>query len=201
MRNLILSLILSACSLLAVQDVYGQAYLEDYYIKRRVAQLVPYIPDHGMENSRREAFEPSFYRLLNHAFSMPSSGIGEIGYEEWLYYFVSGQDYDGSENNQVEVIDYTLNGQKTAYVEVKYFQRNHTIVLHYNGFDWVIADFDSLKTRLEQYIAEMREYFQSREWDDYVANIMNGDDEDWKQMAREKQKELEEYFRKYPLRK
>jgi hypothetical protein len=65
----------------------------------------------------------------------------------------------------------------------------------------VISDFDNVKTRLEQYILEMREYFRSSEWDAYVANIMNGDDEDWKAAARRKMEEVEEYFRKYPGRK
>ena len=201
MKKLIYSLILLVCSLLAIQDVYGQYYYKDYYIKKRVAELVPYIPDHGMDNCRMVAFEPSFYRVLNHAFEIPSSGIGEIGYEEWLYYFVSGQDYEGYEDAKVEVVDYTFIGKKTAYVEVNYLHRNHNIVLYFNGFDWVISDFDNVKTRLEQYIVEMREYFRSSEWDAYVANIMNGDDEDWKASARRKKEEVEDYFRRYPVRK
>ena len=186
---------------MAIQDVYGQYYYKDYYIKKRVAELVPYIPDHGMDNCRMVAFEPSFYRLLNHAFEIPEGGIGEIGAEEWLYYFITGQDYDGYEDAKVEVIDYTFIGKKTAYVTVNYIKRNHNIVLLFNGFDWVISDFDNVKTRLEQYIVEMREYFRSSEWDAYVANIMNGDDEDWKASARRKMEEVEEYFRRYPVRK
>ena len=201
MKRLIFSLILLVCSMMAIQDVYGQYYYKDYYIKKRMAELVPYIPDHGMDNCRMVAFEPSFYRVLNHAFEIPSSGIGEIGYEEWLYYFVSDQDYEGYEDAKVEVVDYTFIGKKTAYVEVNYLHRNHNIVLYFNGFDWVISDFDNVKTRLEQYIVEMREYFRSSEWDAYVANIMNGDDEDWKASARRKMEEVEEYFRRYPVRK
>ena len=170
-------------------------------LQGRVAELVPYIPDHGMDNCRMVAFEPSFYRLLVHAFEIPEGGIGEIGAEDWLYYFITGQDYDGYEDAKVEVIDYTFIGKKTAYVTVNYIKRNHNIVLHFNGFDWVISDFDNVKTRLEQYIVEMREYFRSSEWDAYVANIMNGDDEDWKASARRKMEEVEDYFRRYPVRK
>ena len=201
MRKRILTLMLLVCGLLAVQDGYGQVYLKDYYIKRSAADLVQYIPDHGMENSRREAFEPSFYRLLNHAFSIPASGIGEIGYEEWLYYFVSGNGDCDCASHPVEILSYSLVGKKTAYVEVNYLHNNHNLVLSYNGYKWVIADFDNVKTRLEQYIVEMRSHFQSSEWEDYVANIMNSDDEDWKEAARRRKEEVAEYFRKYQIRK
>ena len=62
MKRLILSFILLVCSLLAIQDVYGQYYYKDYYIKRRVAELVPYIPDHGMDNCRMVATGSEYSR-------------------------------------------------------------------------------------------------------------------------------------------
>ena len=144
MTKKIISIILLACSLMTIQKVYSQKYDDESVVSKRVIQLFKYIPDHGMENCRKEGFEPSFYNLLVHAFSIPSEGIGAIGREEWLYYFVTGQDVDGCAYHPVTVVDYFMNGNMTAYVEVNYNHRNHNIVLHYNGSDWVISDFDNV---------------------------------------------------------
>ena len=206
MTKRIITLILLTCGLLGAQKGYSQEdidrnYTNVYLVSERVALLVKYIPDHGMGNSRKEGFEPSFYNLLVHAFSVPSEGIGAIGREEWLYYFVTAQDDCECGFHPVKVTDYYLNGNKTAYVEVNYLHRNHNIVLYYDGSDWVMSDFDNVRTRLEQYIKEMRAYFLSSEWDAYVSNFIKEADDEWKQAAYKKLKEVEEYFRKYPVRK
>ena len=189
--------------LLTIQTGYSQenvtmSFSQESIIKRQAIQLVKYLPDHGMENTCKEGFDPFFYEMLTHAFSIPSNGIGEIGKEEWLYYFVSGNDGCECANHPVKIVSCNLIQKEIAYVELNYHHRNHKLTLHYNGFDWVISDFDNVRKRLMVYISDMRLYFLSSEWTSYVSKFL--EDDDWKECTLERLQEIDEYFQKYPSR-
>lgn len=194
---------LLAFILLAIPNCYSQENVtisrsQESIIKQQAVRLVKYLPDHGMENTCKEGFDPLFFEMLTHAFSIPSNGIGEIGSEEWLYYFVSGNDGCECTNHPVKILTCNMIRNETAYVELNYLHRNHELTLNYNGFDWVISDFDNVGNRLMVYIKDMRLYFLSSEWASYVSKFL--EDDDWKFCALERLQEIDEYFRKYPSR-
>ena len=60
------------------------------FLTDRTLELCQYIPDHVLKPEAKEAMTPDFFRALSEAFNAPVADYGEIGDNEWLWYFVTG---------------------------------------------------------------------------------------------------------------
>lgn len=163
-----------------------------------IRALVECIPDHFFDVSTVWAFTEDYYALLKEAWAVPSDGLGEIGSDEWLYYFVTGQDSDDTFGFQ-DVVSVNTTGE-TSYVvfEYKAFEiEQHRMILKHENDGWKIADFDDTRIELINYIKQQREYFRSEDW---PANIKEVLSQGWLQKSDidKYQKEIEDYFREYP---
>lgn len=56
----------------------------------RALELCQYIPDHVLKPEAKEAMTPEFFLALSEAFDAPVADFEEIGDNEWLWYFVTG---------------------------------------------------------------------------------------------------------------
>ncbi len=59
-------------------------------LSERVLELCQFIPDHGLNPEARDYMTPEFFGALSEAFDAPVVDYGEIGDNEWLWYFVTG---------------------------------------------------------------------------------------------------------------
>lgn len=194
---LLLSLLLfSACTIHVGPNTHEQPNAD------RIQQLIANIPEHGLDNANRDEFTPEYYELLSHAWAIPSDGVGDIGSDEWLYYFVSGNGEPASETvlgeihyqNDTVVADFNMLFPLDETTCDTVF---HYLTLTHNGEKWVISDFDDTKYQLQQYIQTQRKHLKSPEWNeylDYVAeNYPNG-----KEDVATRRQQVEDYFDKYP---
>ena len=60
------------------------------FLTDRTLELCQYIPDHVLKPEAKEAMTPVFFWALSEAFDAPVADYGEIGDNEWLWYFVTG---------------------------------------------------------------------------------------------------------------
>jgi len=163
---------------------------------QRIEELIEYIPDHEIIDGSEKAFSPEYYSLLQEAWQVPSDGIGEIGSDEWLYYFISGN--GGRDENRTIKIVSTIVVRDSAEVtfDMKQFGENvqHQMILQRMEDLWVIADYDGTKAKLQEYIETQSNYFQSKEWQNYLHPILAANDE-FSQEARERQQEVEKWLK------
>lgn len=194
---LLLSLLLfSACTIHVGPNTHEQPNAD------RIQQLIANIPEHGLDNANRDEFTPEYYGLLSHAWAIPSDGVGDIGSDEWLYYFVSGNGEPASKTvlgeihyqNDTVVADFNMLFPLDETTCDTVF---HYLTLTHNGEKWVISDFDDTKYQLKQYIQTQRKHLKSPEWNeylDYVAeNYPNG-----KEDVAIRRQQVEAYFQQYP---
>jgi len=168
----------------------------------RIQQLIDNIPDHGIENASRDEFEPEYYDLLYHAWAIPEDAVGELGSNEWLYYFVTGNDDmpketvlgEVSESNDTVVANFNIVFDTGGEVKDSMF---HYLTLTHNGEKWVISDFDDTKYQLQKYIREQRLHFKSQEWQDYLSYLLR-EYPDCSDEVDAKKHEIDQYFRQYP---
>lgn len=160
-------------------------------------ELLKAIPDHGINPGSEEYFTPQYYSLLQQAWAVPSDAIGQIGSDDWLYYFVSGNgDWDGQFNYSI-----TRCADSGNFVLIEFYlnqsgqEREHTLTLLRQGSRWLIADYDNTLQQMQQYIHKQCQYFQSEEWRNYLSTILSADDS-FSQEARQRQKEVEEWLGK-----
>ena len=167
--------------------------------RERVTQLIEALPDHEIMAGSQSAFAPDYYNLLQQAWAVPSDGIGEIGSDEWLYYFISGNaGRDPNRSVNIEDIKAQGDGAEVIFLVTNYDERReHKLCLMRLDSQWVIADFDDTKSKLEEYIQRQRQFFQSPEWQDYLGPILAPDDE-FSQQARERIQEVEGWLKKQP---
>ena len=59
-------------------------------LSEKALELCQYIPDHGPVDGSEAYLTPDFYHAYAAAFDAPVAEYGEIGENEWLYYFVTG---------------------------------------------------------------------------------------------------------------
>lgn len=169
-------------------------------IDENIQQLIRLIPNHGLSDSAKNKFDSYYYALLEEAWAIPSNGLGGIGDEEWLYYFISGNGEDATryvldnittdgDHKKVDfqaVWDYEDNQQK---------KQKHTLYLKKSGEKWIIENFDGTKNQLEKYIKEMRAFYKSPNWAEmYDAGLK---DKDIKEITIETNNKVNEYFNKY----
>lgn len=167
--------------------------------QQRVAQLIEFLPDHEIIPGSESAFAPEYFELLQQAWAVPSDGIGEIGSDEWLYYLVSGNGgRDPNRTISIENIIAQGDGAEATFTITNFgVSIRHTLCLMKLNGTWVISDFDGTKIRLKEYIDRQSQYFQSDQWQDYLAPILAPDDE-YSQQARHRIQEVHRWLQKQP---
>lgn len=159
-----------------------------------IRALVECIPDHGFDASPAWAFTDDYYALLKEAWAVPSDGLGEMGSDEWLFHFLTGQDTDETWGFQDVVSVNTTGGTSYVIFNYKNFEvKQHRMILKHENEGWKIADFDDTRLALIKYIKQQREYFRSEEWQEALS-------QGWLEQsaADEFQKEVDDYFSEYP---
>lgn len=167
--------------------------------ENEVRHIVSLIPDHEIFPDTKTVCTEAYYNLLHHAWDIPSNGIGEIGSDEWLYYFITGN--GGCDDTHVENIRIETEGTH-AHVRFQVVDcgqpNEHSMELVNEDGTWLIADFDNTKAELTKYIDTQRRYFSSDEWKQYVDALIVANDE-FSPLAQQRQLEVEDYFRQHPL--
>lgn len=164
--------------------------------RQEVMHLISAIPDHEFFRHTDTAFTTEYYAALKEAWAIPSDAIGEIGSDEWLYYFISGNgDCDDFRIENINIISHP----HEALVTFESFScdtpETHTMNLVRHGRRWVIADYDSTFAMLKDYVSTQRKYFRSDEWRTYLDQALA--DSAFADLARTRQQEVEDYFKLY----
>ncbi len=128
-------------------------------ITKSVEELVQFIPDHQKpQPSAQQAFTPEYWNLLNQAWQIPMPE-GEIGNEEFLFYFIEGNGDCGptSGKHQVNAVETKITSDTSAYEVFEYVHPNgnkdrHKMMLVKQQGKWIIDDFDSTKQQLKEYV-------------------------------------------------
>lgn len=189
-------LLLSACTIHIGPTTHEQPSAE------RIMQLIANIPEHGIDNANRDEFTPEYYQLLSHAWAIPSDAVGDIGSDEWLYYFVSGNGEPAAKTllgdiryqNDTVVADFNMLFPLDETTCDTVF---HYLTLTHNGEKWVISDFDDTKFHLQQYIQSQRQLLQSSDWQDYLNYVAETYPNGAEDVAARRQ-QVEAYFQQYP---
>lgn len=163
-----------------------------------IRALVGCIPDHSFDVSTEWAFTSEYYALLKEAWDIPSDGLGEIGSDEWLYYFVTGQDCDPTCGFQdVVSINTTGDTSQVVFEYMSYEVEKHQMILKHEDDGWKIADFDDTRIRLINYIKWQRDFYRSDEWPALCKEVLS---QGWNTQSGidAAQEAVQEYFRNYP---
>lgn len=154
------------------------------YVK---TNLVSIIPDHEIENKEKliSFATPSLSSLLIEAFEMPVMYPGEIGDEDFLYYFLSGNG-GGEPKSKAKVKSFAIDGNN-GEVTVLLNGETHKLVILQDPKEgkWLLDDFDGKKSEVKEYVDKARKYFVSGE---YLKNEYG--DQEWKN-------EVKNYLKKY----
>lgn len=170
----------------------------------RFQELVGAIPEHTMLTNPESTLTKEYYDAFMSAVELPSGGLGDIGNDEWLYYFVCGN--DPCESHKGELLSSDVKGD-TLYVK---FNIIHTIegrdkephnfkLVAQNG-ELVIADYDGTLAQLKDYILEQRDYLRSDEFKKTAKAILDNPDNEefYKEAVRKELNEVKEYFKLHP---
>lgn len=135
--------------------------------KERVAELWEGVPDHGLNQKTESCLSASFYTLVDLAFAMPSDSPGEIGSEDFLWYWYRGN--DDVEDDHIVEIRMDEVSDVSAKVTVTYGITPHTLVLipetrsNTDGQRetvWVIDDFDEMHKAVYEYVDSLGRKFK-----------------------------------------
>ena len=127
--------------------------------------IFPVIPDHYISDTTalRKYCTTELADLLIEAFETPSMCPGDLGEEEFLFYFVSGNGDSPDKSILPEVkLDYLEKDH--AKVKVNWNSREHTLDLINIDNQWLLDDFDSQKQEIINYISDARSFFSSGEY-------------------------------------
>ncbi len=153
-----------------VPDNYSQSVNEPLQ-EQEVLALCNYIPDHGLRNDAESYLTDSYFRAYSEAEDAPTNPF-ILGDEEFLFYFVSGQ--DGEPIFSIKSIE-----ENGDYVTAKVYLQEG-----YNGVPWSeekslhtlqlvrdennqytryrIDDWDNTKQQCFEYINKIRSDYKSR---------------------------------------
>jgi hypothetical protein len=135
----------------------------DKELKAVVLDMCKYIPDHGLRDDAGENLTQSYFKAYSGALNSIPENDGMIGDEEFLYYFVSGQ--DGEPEFKVKSVE-----QKGDSLIAKItLQDNtpHVVRLVKEGGRYLLDDFDDTKQQCLDYIKSHGKY--SGEWAEKTA--------------------------------
>ena len=156
------------------------------FLTDRTLELCQYIPDHVLKPEAKEAMTPDFFRALSEAFNAPVADYGEIGDNEWLWYFVTG---NGTARNSARAIVAVLqrweDGTETDAKECE-------VLLKRIDGQWLLDDFDGKKAACQAYVRQVREKYASGEYVKYLESA-----EDLKEYVPDFQARVKAFYEKY----
>ena len=149
-------------------------------LSERALELCQYIPDHGLKPEAKDYMTPEFFHALSEAFDAPVVDYGEIGDNEWLWYFVTGNG-GGEPFYGVKSVTRTSKDKAKATITVRETwegefivseedAREYEIALKRIDGQWLLDDFDSKKAECLKYIKEMRGKYKSGELLKYMQS-------------------------------
>ena len=149
-------------------------------LSERVLELCQYIPDHGLKPEAKDYLTPEFFRVLSEAFDAPVVDYGEIGDNEWLSYFVTGNG-GGDPYYGIKSVSRISKDKATAvitvretwegeFIDTEQDAREYGISLKRVNGQWLLDDFDGKKAECVDYIKEMRAKYESGELLKYMES-------------------------------
>ena len=159
-------------------------------------ELVASLPDHYVKLDTA-LYTPEYYNAWTESWIIPGGGLGDMGFEEFLFYFVCGN--DPCPKHTGKLISMKTEAD-TAYVDFNIIHRAsqtpHTLKLVVRNGRWVIADLDQTLTEMQTYLQKQPVYLQSKEYRDYAQSILDNPQasDEWKDLVRDELKEVEEYL-------
>ena len=167
----------------------------------RVLELCRYIPDHILKPEAKEAMTPEFFRALSEAFDAPVADYMEIGDNEWLWYFVTGN--GGSEPVYgVKSVSLTSKDSARAVITVrqswegvidpKENPKEYVVMLKRANGRWLLDDFDGKKAECLAYVRDVREKYASGKYVKYLKS-----EKDLRQYIPDFKERVEAFYTKY----
>lgn len=167
-----LTIALAVISLFTLSNCVSRKY------ETIVEAMCKYIPDHGLREDAQSHLTPSYYRAYSEAFDAPSNYPLGIGDEEFLYYFVQGNDptellfhvrsvkVKGDSLIAKVTIQHVIDG-----VVLDWYEEDekvlHTVRLVKNKEsvlgNYLLDDFDNTKQECLDYIKKMRAEYKTGE--------------------------------------
>ena len=170
-------------------------------LSERALELCQYIPDHGLKPEARDYMTPEFFRALSEAFDAPVVDYGEIGDNEWLWYFLTGNDAATPEFTvkSISLVDEThtvatIAVRNRSDITQELFDEiaEYPIeMVRVNG-QWLLDDFDGKKAECRDYIKMMRGKYKSGE----LLKYMESEDY-FHEYIPDFKRRVEEFYRKY----
>lgn len=171
------------------------------FLTDRTLELCQYIPDHVLKPEAKEAMTPDFFRALSEAFNAPVADYGEIGDNEWLWYFVTGN--GGSEPvYSVKSVSQTDKDSARAIITVRQKwedgsfaeedAKEYEVLLKRVDGQWLLDDFDGKKAACQAYVRQVREKYASGEYVMYLESA-----EDLKEYVPDFQERVKDFYAKY----
>ena len=171
-------------------------------LSERVLELCQFIPDHGLNPEARDYMTPEFFGALSEAFDAPVVDYGEIGDNEWLWYFVTGNG-GGEPYYGIKSLSRTSKDKATAVITVRETwerefidseedTRKYEIALKRIDGQWLMDDFDGKKAECLDYIKEMRGKYKSGE----LLKYMQSEDY-FHEYIPDFKKRVEDFYKKY----
>ncbi len=171
------------------------------FLTDRTLELCQYIPDHVLKPDAKEAMTPDFFRALSEAFNAPVADYGEIGDNEWLWYFVTGN--GGSEPvYSVKSVSQTDKDSARAIITVRQKwedgsfaeedAKEYEVLLKRVDGQWLLDDFDGKKAACQAYVRQVREKYASGEYVKYLESA-----EDLKEYVPDFQERVKDFYEKY----
>lgn len=171
------------------------------FLTDRTLELCQYIPDHVLKPEAKEAMTPDFFRALSEAFNAPVADYGEIGDNEWLWFFVTGN--GGSEPvYSVKSVSQTDKDSAHAIITVRQKwedgsfaeedAKEYEVLLKRVDGQWLLDDFDGKKAACQAYVRQVREKYASGEYVKYLESA-----EDLKEYVPDFQERVKDFYAKY----
>lgn len=171
------------------------------FLTDRTLELCQYIPDHVLKPEAKEAMTPDFFRALSEAFNAPVADYVEIGDNEWLWYFVTGN--GGSEPvYSVKSVSQTDKDSARAIITVRQKwedgsfaeedAKEYAVLLKRVDGQWLLDDFDGKKAACQAYVRQVREKYASGEYVKYLESA-----EDLKEYVPDFQERVKDFYAKY----
>ena len=171
------------------------------FLTDRTLELCQYIPDHVLKPEAKDAMTPEFFQALSEAYDAPVADYMEIGDNEWLWYFVTGN--DGSEPVYgVKSVSKTAKNKAQALITVRQKAddreepdaeaKEYEVQLKFVDGQWLLDDFDDKKAACRAYVREVREKYASGAYVKYLESS-----EDLKEFVPDFLSRVEAFYDKY----
>lgn len=168
--------------------------------EERCQELVLAIPDHGESYDPENNLSRVYYSTWKKAMEIPGGGLGDIGNDEFLSYFVCGNDPCETHSATIESIK--LDGDKAVvqfYINHSYDigdNPHRTFKLSVENGRWVISDYDDTLKDMMYYIIDQRDYLSSDEYKKAAETILSDTEteDDWKDIVRKELESVKTYF-------